>query len=121
MRRGDFELSALQWETDIDDTEAAWNDTFVHPDSTHWLLEGSGLAFPGLVVRAGVTDKIDAGAYFYLSSSHEKSSAVNLADEHAVGAQAMVGAVLQISRARLALEHNTARVNSRSIKLGVRL
>lgn len=59
-----FEISILQWETGIDDTEDAWNDTFVHPDSTHWLIETPRLAFPGLTVRAGVTDKIDVGVYF---------------------------------------------------------
>jgi hypothetical protein len=64
MGAGKFEVSALQWKTGIDDTEAAWNDTFVHPDSTHWLFEGSGLAFPGLTARVGVTDRTDVGAYF---------------------------------------------------------
>jgi hypothetical protein len=64
MGRGNFEVSILQWKTGIDDTEAAWNDTFVHPDSTHWLFEGSGLEFPGLTARVGVTDWTDVGAYF---------------------------------------------------------
>ena len=64
MGRGKFEVSALQWKTAIDDHEAAWNDTFVHPDSTHWLFEGSGLAFPGLMVRAGVGAKTDVAGYF---------------------------------------------------------
>jgi hypothetical protein len=64
MGRGHFELSMLQWQTGIDDADAAWNDTFVHPDSTHWLFEGSGLAFPGLMVRAGVADRTDVGVYF---------------------------------------------------------
>ena len=35
MDKGRFELSVLQWETGIDDHDAAWNDTFVHPDSAH--------------------------------------------------------------------------------------
>jgi hypothetical protein len=52
MGKGAFEVSLVQWETGIDDNDAAWNDTFVHPDSTHWLFEGSGLKFPGLLVRA---------------------------------------------------------------------
>jgi hypothetical protein len=63
MGRGNFEISLLQWATDIDDTDDAWNDTFVHPDSTHYLFEGSSLKFPGLTVRAGLTDRIDAGVY----------------------------------------------------------
>lgn len=63
MGRGHVEVSMLQWETAIDDHDAAWNDTFVHPDSAHWLFEGSGLRFPGLSVRAGVSSKIDVGGY----------------------------------------------------------
>jgi len=63
MGRRKFELSVLQWETGIDDASSAWNDTFVHPDSTHWLFEGSRLKFPGLLLRAGVTDRTDVGVY----------------------------------------------------------
>lgn len=195
MGAGNFEVSALQWKTGIDDASDAWNDTFVHPDSSHWLFEGSGLAFPGLTLRAGVTNKLDVGAYFtknpganygffggqlqynlvddierdwsasarvsfvsmygpedldftvygldlvaskeypvlsgrasispyagvstYLSSSHEKSAAVNLADEGVVGGQAMIGAVARVSWITLAMEYNTAQVGSRSLKVGV--
>jgi hypothetical protein len=61
---GRFEVSVLQWKTGIDDHDAAWNDTFVHPNDTHVLFEGSGLKFPGLTVRAGVSDRTDVGAYF---------------------------------------------------------
>ena len=64
MGRGRVEISALQWETQIDDHTDAWNDTFVHPDSTHWLTDGHGLAFPGLTLRAGLSSKVDVGAYF---------------------------------------------------------
>jgi hypothetical protein len=63
MGRGNYEISVLQWSTGIDDAEAAWNDTFVHPDSTHWLFEGSGLQFPGLTGRVGITDRTDVGLY----------------------------------------------------------
>jgi hypothetical protein len=63
MGKGNFEVSLVQWETAIDDRDAAWNDTFVHPDSAHWLFEGRGLKFPGLMVRAGVTNKTDVGVY----------------------------------------------------------
>ena len=63
MGKGKFEVSALQWKTGIDDSDAAWNDTFVHPDADHWLFEGSGLAFPGLTARAGVSEKTDVGVY----------------------------------------------------------
>jgi hypothetical protein len=194
MGKGRFELSMLQYQTGIDDADAAWNDTFVHPDSTHWLFEGDGLKFPGLMVRAGVSGNTDVGVYFtkspganygfygaqvqhtllenpartwaaaarvsfvsmygpadldmrvygvdvltsrkfaltrwasvspyvggstYLSTAHEKTTAVNLDDEHVLGAQAMVGAALQVSKARLAVEYNASKVNSFSLKVGV--
>src|SRR5512144_3452115 len=64
MGRGKFEFSLMQWQTNVDDNSSAWNDTFVHPDSTHWLYEGSGLQFPGLMVRAGVSGNTDVGVYF---------------------------------------------------------
>lgn len=58
-----FELAIVQWQTGIDETTDAWNDTFVHPDATHWLTDGQPLAIPGLMVRGGITDRIDVGAY----------------------------------------------------------
>lgn len=64
LGRGHFELAALSWRTAFDDTDAAWNDTFVHPDSTHWLKDGARLPFPGLTARVGITNKLDAGIYF---------------------------------------------------------
>jgi hypothetical protein len=193
MGKGKFELSVLQWETRIDDSDPAWNDTFVHPDSTHYLFEGAGLAFPGLMVRAGVSNKTDVGVYFtknpnanygffgaqvqqnllnrtasnwaaamrlsftslygpddvdftvigwdlvasreypvtswavvspyagvssYLTMSHEKSPVVDLDNEYVGGSQAMVGAALKMSGARLAIEYNKAKVNSVSMKVG---
>lgn len=64
MGKGKYEISLLQWTSGIDDTKSAWNDTFVHPDSAHWLFEGSGLSFPGITARAGITDRVDVGVYF---------------------------------------------------------
>jgi len=61
---GNVEIALLKWGTRIDDSDAAWNDTFSHPDSDHWLFEGSALYIPGAMVRAGVTDRLDLGAYF---------------------------------------------------------
>jgi hypothetical protein len=63
MGAGNFEVSVLQWETKFDDTKDAWNDTFVHPDETHWLKESPRLAIPGLTFRAGLTDKLDVALY----------------------------------------------------------
>ena len=45
MGRGRFEIALTQWETGIDDSDPAWNDTFVHPHEEHWLTEGDRLAF----------------------------------------------------------------------------
>jgi hypothetical protein len=64
MGRGKFDLNLVQWKTGIDHHDDAWNDTFVHPDSVHYLFEGSGLNFPGLAARVGITDRTDAGFYF---------------------------------------------------------
>ena len=194
MGKGRFEFSIVQWETAIDDHDAAWNDTFVHPDSAHYLFEGNGLKFPGLMARAGVGENTDVGVYFtknpganygfyaaqvqhafikdpeqtwaaaarlsftsmfgpddldlrvygvdllasrrfavtrwasvspyvgastYLSTTHEKTAAVDLDDEHVLGAQAMVGAALQVSKARIGIEYNASKVNSLSLKLGI--
>lgn len=61
---GRFEVAILDWGSRIDAADDAWNDTFVHPDSTHWLFEGDALMIPGLLVRAGVSERVDAGVYF---------------------------------------------------------
>ncbi|HSH76740.1 MAG TPA: hypothetical protein VLA09_13715 [Longimicrobiales bacterium] len=58
-----FEFAVLAWSTRIDDADPAWNDTFSHPDSTHWLFDGNALMVPGLMLRAGVTDRIDVGGF----------------------------------------------------------
>ncbi len=58
-----FEISLLDWGTKIDDADAAWNDTFSHPDSTHTLLDGNAILFPGFMFRIGVSTPIDIGAY----------------------------------------------------------
>jgi hypothetical protein len=194
LGKGKFEVSLLQWQTNIDDHDAAWNDTFVHPDSTHWLFEdSSGLKFPGLMARAGVSSRTDVGLYLtknpnanygfvggqvqqnllgkatgpwaaatrlsfttlygpedvdltvvgwdllasremaltrwatvspyagvssYFSLSHEKSALVDLHDERLGGSQAMVGAEVHVSAARIAIEYNVAKVNSISMKVG---
>jgi hypothetical protein len=59
-----FEVALVQWSTAVDDAAPAWNDTFVHPDSTHWLFDGDRLPIPGLLARVGLTDRTDAGFYF---------------------------------------------------------
>ena len=59
-----------------------------------------------------------AGLATYLSSSHEKTNAVNLTDERVIGAMATLGAELQVSVVRVAAEASVAKVPSMSIKLG---
>jgi len=59
-----FEFALLQWSTRIDAADDAWNDTFSHPDSMHYLFEGNALPIPGLMLRVGMTDRMDVGAYF---------------------------------------------------------
>jgi hypothetical protein len=59
------------------------------------------------------------GVSTYLSSSHETTAAVSLSDENVLGVQGMVGAVVEVSKARLAAEYNLARVHSISMKVGV--
>jgi hypothetical protein len=54
-----------------------------------------------------------------LATSHEKTAAVTLDDESVLGAQAMVGAAVQLSVARLGVEYNVARVPSLSLKIGI--
>ena len=63
LGKGKFEVSALRWQTSIDDSDPAWNDTFVHPDSAHWLIEGNDLQIPGLTARVGVGAKTDVAVY----------------------------------------------------------
>ncbi|HEX6134076.1 MAG TPA: hypothetical protein VFZ24_08930 [Longimicrobiales bacterium] len=63
LGRKHVEVALLNWGSRIDDADPAWNDTFSHPDSAHWLMDGSSLYIPGLMARAGITDRIDVGAY----------------------------------------------------------
>lgn len=194
MGRGKFEFSFMQWQTNVDDKTSAWNDTFVHPDSTHWLYEGGGLQFPGIAFRGGIASKTDVGLYFtknpqanygaygvqlqqnlvtnaasewnvsargsfvtlfgpddvnlnvygvdvvtswkhwnfgpvavapyagvatYLSTSHEKTTAVNLSDERVLGAMGTLGAAVRFSAVRLAAEASMSRVPSMAMKIGI--
>lgn len=64
MGKWKFEIAMLQWSTAIDDSQPQWNNTFVHPDSAHWLKEGPRLPIPGLTARIGITDKMDLAVYW---------------------------------------------------------
>ena len=183
MERGRYEISLTQWETGIDEGDAAWNDTF----------DGSRVAFPGLMGRVGVGGRTDVGLYitkapegnygFYggqvqqnvlrdyrgfsaalrtsfvslygpedleftvigldvvasrkfvvpslrasvapyvvLSSSggraQEKSSVVSLSDAYVSTNLATLGASLEFSAARVAMEYTNSTVPSVSMKIG---
>ena len=43
LGRRNVEFALLNTGSRIDDADAAWNDTFSHPDSAHWLFEGDAL------------------------------------------------------------------------------
>lgn len=60
-----------------------------------------------------------AGTSSYLSHGHEKSAVVDLGDEIVPGSQAMLGAVAEVSRTRLAVELSSAKVRTLSFKVGV--
>jgi hypothetical protein len=49
----------------VDEHAPAWNDTFVHPDATHWL--GEDKRFPKLKLRVGVGRRTDVGAYYTMN------------------------------------------------------
>ena len=196
LGRRNYEISILQWDTNINDHNDAWNDTFVHPDSTHWLLEdGKGLQFPGLMARAGITDRMDVAAYVtkapganygffggqiqrsllgatsawsvatrasfmsmygpedvsyavygadmvasrrftvsrraaispyagvsaHIGHARERSAVVDLENEATFGTQAMAGAAVELSKARLGVEYNAAQRRTISLKVGVGL
>lgn len=49
----------------VDQESGAWNNTFHHPDSAHYLTGSSGrLQVPGLRFRFGVNDRMDVGVYY---------------------------------------------------------
>lgn len=68
-----FEVAVLRQSTMIDDADPAWNDTFSHPNSTHWLFDGNSLPIPGLMLRMGVTQRLDLGAYWTSAPSSNYS------------------------------------------------
>ncbi|MGC4021888.1 MAG: hypothetical protein QM734_08035 [Cyclobacteriaceae bacterium] len=60
-----------------------------------------------------------AGLSTYVSHAHETSAVVNLHDETVLGFQGMVGAVAKLSKARIGVEYNFARVSTLSLKMGI--
>lgn len=64
MGKGQLAISVIQWKTAINESDDAWNNTFVHPDSTHWLVGGPRLPIPALTARMGLTNKLDLGIFW---------------------------------------------------------
>ncbi|MEE9166816.1 MAG: hypothetical protein V3U24_05060 [Candidatus Neomarinimicrobiota bacterium] len=80
LGKWNFDIVLTQGWYPIDDKDAAWNDTFVHPHSTHWLYgevsddpdqvsknhAGSShvLGLPLPMVRLGVSERMDVGFYY---------------------------------------------------------
>jgi len=46
----------------VEQNADAWNDTFAHPTADHWL--GDNQQFPKVKLRAGVSDRVDVGAFY---------------------------------------------------------
>jgi len=61
LGKGKVDLSLQYTSASIDDTKGAWNNTMSHPTSTSYL--GGSIAFPRLVARVGVSDRVDVGAW----------------------------------------------------------
>lgn len=55
-----FDVSLQYTSTRIDDSKGAWNNTMSHPTADHYL--GQSIALPRVVVRFGVSDRVDIGA-----------------------------------------------------------
>jgi opacity protein-like surface antigen len=57
-----FAIGIEQMNFTVEEHADAWNDTFAHPDAYHEL--GSEKSIPKLRIRAGLTDRLDVGAYY---------------------------------------------------------
>lgn len=62
VKNWDFTIETTT--SDLDEESGAWNNTFHHPDSVHYLSEGPRLAVPGFRFRMGITERLDAGIYY---------------------------------------------------------
>lgn len=61
LGKGKVDVSVQYTSSSIDDTKGAWNNTMSHPTADHYL--GRSIAFPRLVARVGVSDRVDIGAW----------------------------------------------------------
>lgn len=65
LKKRTFEIALpFMFTGKIDDSKPYWNNTFTHPDSTHWLVDGSKrIKYPQLNLRYGLSNKMDIGFY----------------------------------------------------------
>jgi hypothetical protein len=61
LGKGKVDLSLQYASTSIDESKGAWNNTMSHPAADHYL--GGSIAFPRIVARFGVSDRVDVGAW----------------------------------------------------------
>jgi hypothetical protein len=61
LGRGKVDVSVQFTAASIDETKGAWNNTMSHPTANSYL--GRSIAFPRLVARVGVTDRVELGAW----------------------------------------------------------
>lgn len=63
LGKAKFEIAMELSRTEpLKDYNDSWNNTFSHPDATHWLTpDNHRLSVPVITARVGVNDKLDAG------------------------------------------------------------
>lgn len=61
LGKGHLDVSLQYASASIDDAKGAWNNTMSHPAADHYLAES--IAFPRIVARFGVSDRVDVGAW----------------------------------------------------------
>ncbi|MBI3136033.1 MAG: hypothetical protein HYZ14_15250 [Bacteroidetes bacterium] len=64
LGRGNWSLWLEQNSFTVDQESGAWNNTFHHPDSTHWLTESGRLSVPAVRFQLGLASRWDAGIYY---------------------------------------------------------
>ncbi|TND10527.1 MAG: hypothetical protein FD123_169 [Bacteroidetes bacterium] len=65
LGRGNWSLQLERNSARVDQESGAWNNTFHHPDSVHYLAGENGrLSVPALRFRMGLTENWDAGIYY---------------------------------------------------------
>ncbi len=64
LGKGNWQLQLEQTSAAVDQESGAWNNSFYHPDSTHYLTESGRIVIPALRFRMGITNNWDAGIYY---------------------------------------------------------